>query len=382
MKFLHIADLHLGKVVNGFSMLSEQQHVLEQIINYVEQEEPQAVLIAGDVYDKAVPATEAVRLFDQFLTNLVARSVQVMLVSGNHDSGERLAFGNRIMQAQGVHVQGVFSGQMHSVTVGDADGGVDFCLLPYIKPSYIRRHFPHHSIESYNDAWQIALRTHMATHRRRVLLAHQFVVARGVDPERSESEIEAVGGLDSVYAEVAAEFQYVALGHLHGAQRVGYEHIRYAGSPLKYSFSECHHRKGVLLVDMDALGQVAVHLLPLRPLHDMRMIAGPLQQLLSSSVVNAGDPFDYLHVTLTDEQELNDAIGQLRLVYPNTMKMEYANRRSQAEGILGIPDVENVSPLQLFSQFYEKQNAQDLRKEQVDIISALLDSTTRQEGDR
>ena len=382
MKFLHVADLHLGKVVNGFSMLFEQHHVLEQIVEYVDAEKPQAVLIAGDVYDKAVPPTEAVRLFDQFLTDLVARSVHIMVVSGNHDSGDRLAFGNRILHMQGVHAQGVFTGQMHVVSLGDAAGEVDFCLLPYIKPSYIRLHFPDRSIESYHDAWETALATCPSTSSRRVLLAHQFVVAQGENLERSESEIDAIGGLDSVGAEVAAEFQYVALGHLHGAQRVGYNHIRYAGSPLKYSFSECHHRKGVLCVDMDAVGNVEVQLLSLKPLRDMRMIAGPLHHLLSKSVVEAGNCEDYVHVTLTDEHEITDAIGQLRAVYPYTMQLQYSNRRTMAEGIHHIPNVENVSPLQLFAEFYAKQNASDMRKAQVDIISALLDEDTEQEDSR
>lgn len=326
-------------------MLNDQEHILEQVMSAVRSEKPQAILIAGDVYDKQIPSIEALRLFDRFLTELAAERVAVLLISGNHDSPERLGFAGRIISDSGIYLQGVFEGRPGLVTLRDQHGEVDFYLLPFIRPSSVRSFHAAALISSYQDAWRTVWESvSFRPQRRRVLLAHQFVVAAGEDPERSESEIGPVGGLDSVSVEEVKDFHYVALGHLHGPQRIGYDWVRYAGSPLKYSFSEHRQHKSLTVVEMDAQGGVDIRFLPLKPLHDLRIIRGPLAELLSPQVVASSDREDYLRVVLTDEEEIIDPIGKLRSVYPNVMELKFDNSRSNADiELSALPQVEGIS---------------------------------------
>ena len=371
MKFVHISDLHLGKRIYDFSMLDDQKHILGEILKVIDSEAPDAVLIAGDVYDKSIPSIEAVELLDDFLFELSGRDLQVFLISGNHDSPERLAFASRLISPTGIHLSPVYSGAVEPVELTDGSGPVDIYLLPFVKPAHVRRFFPDAKIESYNDALRTAVEAlHIDRSRRNVLVTHQFITGAA----RSDSEEISVGGTDNVDASVFDGFDYVALGHIHGPQNIGSERIRYCGTPLKYSFSEVSHEKSVTVVDMDKDGDLAVRTVPLRPLHDMREIEGTYEELTYRPAYEGTDTDDYLHITLTDEEDVPDAIGKLRLIYPNLMCLDYNNSRTRAAGMLSdIADVERRSPLDLFGEFYEQQNGRPMSDEQEAFAREIME---------
>ena len=373
MKLFHLSDLHLGKRVNEFSMLEDQRHILAQIIAYAKTEQPRAVVIAGDVYDKPVPPAEAVELFDRFLVGLSALGICVMVISGNHDSAERLAFGGRLMTQSGVHFAPVYSGAITPVTLQDEYGPVNFWLLPFVKPAHVRRFFPEVEIESYTDALRTALSTiDLDPGRRNLLVTHQFVTGAS----RCESEEISVGGSDNVDAAVFEGFDYVALGHIHGPQQVGKQTVRYCGTPLKYSFSEADHQKSVTVVELGQKNEVSVSTLPLVPLHDMTELRGSYEKLTLQSF-SAGQPWrqNYLHIILTDEEDIPEAIGRLRVIYPNIMRLDYDNRRTRSQNMADSPQqVEQLSPLQLFAQLYEKQNNQPMTQEQTTFVANMIET--------
>ena len=371
MKFVHISDLHLGKRIYDFSMLDDQKHILGEILKVIDSEAPDAVLIAGDVYDKSIPSIEAVELLDDFLYELSGRDLQVFLISGNHDSPERLAFASRLISPTGIHLSPVYSGAVEPVVLTDGSGPVDIYLLPFVKPAHVRRLFPDAKIESYNDALRTAVEAlHIDRGRRNVLVTHQFITGAA----RSDSEEISVGGTDNVDASVFDGFDYVALGHIHGPQNIGSERIRYCGTPLKYSFSEVSHEKSVTVVDMDKDGDLAVRTVPLRPLHDMREIEGTYEELTYRPAYEGTNTDDYLHITLTDEEDVPDAIGKLRLIYPNLMCLDYNNSRTRAAGMLSdIADVERRSPLDLFGEFYEQQNGRPMSDEQEAFAREIME---------
>ncbi|MDR0378678.1 MAG: exonuclease SbcCD subunit D, partial [Candidatus Accumulibacter sp.] len=333
MKFLHLSDLHIGKSVNGFSMLDDQQYVFRQIISYLRSERPHAVVIAGDVYDRAVPGVEAVRVFDDFLTELSEEDVSILLISGNHDSPERLGYASRLLSDKRIYLRGTFDGTLRPITLLDDYGEIHFWLLPFIKPSSIRNGTEKDGMSAYDDALATTLASATIDYdnARNVLVSHQFFTRTGVAPVRSESESNPVGGLDAIDATQVMRFDYVALGHLHGTQTVGAEHVRYAGSPLKYSFSEWRQEKSVTLVELRQKGELAVTRLPLSPRHDLREIKGRLDVLLSEEIVAQADREDYLHVVLTDEEEIVDPMGKLRGVYPNVMALDFENSRTRID---------------------------------------------------
>lgn len=373
MKLFHLSDLHLGKRVNEFSMLEDQRHILAQIIAYAKTEQPRAVVIAGDVYDKPVPPAEAVELFDRFLVGLSALGICVMVISGNHDSAERLAFGGRLMTQSGVHFAPVYSGAITPVTLQDEYGPVNFWLLPFVKPAQVRRFFPEAEIESYTDALRTALSTiDLDPGRRNLLVTHQFVTGAS----RCESEEISVGGSDNVDAAVFEGFDYVALGHIHGPQQVGKQTVRYCGTPLKYSFSEADHQKSVTVVELGQKNEVSVNTLPLVPLHDMTELRGSYEKLTLKSFYD-GQPWrqNYLHIILTDEEDIPEAIGRLRVIYPNIMRLDYDNRRTRSQNMADSPQqVEQLSPLQLFAQLYKKQNNQPMTQEQTTFVANMIET--------
>lgn len=379
MKFLHLADLHLGKRVNGFSMLEDQAHILRQILAILDNEQPDGVLIAGDVYDKSVPSVEAVGLLDGFLTELRARGVPVLLISGNHDSPERLAFGGRVMDSCGIHVSPVYDGALAPVTLQDAFGPVHIWLLPFVKPAHVRRWFPDADIESYTDAMAEAI-AHMDidTAARNVLVTHQFVTGG----TRSGSEELSVGGTDNVDSGVFAPFDYVALGHLHGAQHIGRETIRYAGSPLKYSFSEARQHKSVTVVTLGEKGDVQVRTVALTPLRELREIRGSYDELTARSFYeHTTYRSDYLHLILTDEQDVFDAMSRLRTIYPYLMTLDYDNARTRAAGGMSVPvEAERHTPLELFEALYQRQNHQPMSEVQREYIAQLMEQIMEVQG--
>ena len=379
MKFLHLADLHLGKRVNGFSMLEDQAHILRQILAILDDEQPDGVLIAGDVYDKSVPSVEAVGLLDGFLTELRARGVPVLLISGNHDSPERLAFGGRVMDSCGIHISPVYDGALAPVTLQDAFGPVHVWLLPFVKPAHVRRWFPDADIESYTDAVAEAV-AHMDidTAARNVLVTHQFVTGG----TRSGSEELSVGGTDNVDSGVFAPFDYVALGHLHGAQHIGRETIRYAGSPLKYSFSEARQHKSVTVVTLGEKGDVQVRTVALTPLRELREIRGSYDELTARSFYeHTTYRSDYLHLILTDEQDVFDAMSRLRTIYPYLMTLDYDNARTRAAGGMSVPaGMERRTPLELFEALYKRQNHQPMSEVQREYIAQLMEQIMEVQG--
>ncbi len=373
MKFIHLSDLHIGKRVNEFSMLENQKYILLEIINIIDAEKPDGVIIAGDVYDKSVPSAEAVELFDDFLVRLASRKLEIFIISGNHDSPERLAFGNRIMDAGGVHLSPVYNGEITPYTMSDGYGEVNVYMLPFIKPTHVRRFFPDEEISSYTDAVRVAIANmNVDTSARNILVTHQFVIGAAT----SESEEISVGGSDNVDAEIFANFDYVALGHIHGPQNIGSPCIRYCGTPLKYSFSEANHHKSVTVVTFEDKGNVDVRTVPLTPMHDMVEIKGTYEELTHKSFYeNTTYKEDYMHITLTDEEDIPDAVGKLRVIYKNLMKLDYDNTRTRTTvQIDGATDVEHKSPLTLFNELYELQNGTEMSDVQKEYVTELIES--------
>ncbi len=377
MKFLHIADLHIGKRVNEFSMLEDQKYILNQILRLVDEVKPVGILMAGDIYDKCVPSGEAVEVLDEFLTELVSRKVQLFIVSGNHDSPERLNFGSRIMQKNGVHIAGTFDGKLKHLIIKDEFGPVNIYLLPFVKPAIVNPYYADHDILSYEDAVRVIIEASQINGRERnILIAHQFLTSGGQQPERSDSETLAVGGLDNIDSSVFDRFDYVALGHLHGPQPIGRDMIRYAGSPLKYSFSEARQHKSVTILELVQKGTLDICVVPLTALRDMREIKGPLKELVCVGASSPNPSQDYIRAILTDEDEVYDAIGQLRQVYPNIMRIDFENSRSKQDinsKTAATGDVARKSPHELFKEFYTKQNNLEMTEDQSHIIQEVLE---------
>lgn len=378
MKLIHLSDLHLGKRVNEFSMLDDQKYILTKIINVIDDQKPDGVMIAGDIYDKSVPSAEAVELFDDFLVRLAKRSLQVFIISGNHDSPERLAFGGRIMDISGIHFSPVYDGRVEPFVLEDGYGPVSIYLLPFIKPANVRRFFPEEETETYSDALKTAVSAmNIDISQRNVIITHQFVTGA----VRSESEDISVGGVDNVSASVFDDFDYVALGHIHRPQNIGSERIRYCGTPLKYSFSEASDEKSVTAIEMEEKGTLSVTEVPLTPLHDMKEIRGSYDELTLKSFYDGTDyPEDYIHITLTDEEDIPDVASRLRVIYHNMMRVDYDNRRTRhSSDISGADDVETKSPLELFTEFYAKQNGTEMTVEQTEFMAKQIEKIWEEE---
>lgn len=372
MKFMHLSDLHLGKRVNEFSMLEDQQYILNQILEIASREKPDGVLIAGDIYDKSVPPTEAVQLFDSFLVGLAEQNLPVFIISGNHDSAERVAFGSRLMTRSGIYLSPIYDGTVVPVTLEDEYGKVDIYMLPFLKPAHVRRVFPDAEIDSYTDAMKVVIeKLNLDLKRRNVLITHQFVTGA----QRSESEDISVGGTDNVDASVFEDFDYVALGHIHKPQSVTRETIRYCGTPLKYSFSETKHQKSVTVIELMAKGEVTIRPLPLVPLREMRQIKGSYDQVTLKSFYEGTDYQEsYMHITLTDEEDIPDAMGKLRAIYHNIMKLDFDNVRTRTNAeITGAEHVQEKPPIELFDELYEKQNNQPMSDVQRDFLAGLIE---------
>ena len=371
MKLIHLSDLHLGKRVSELSMLEDQRYILEEILRIIDGERPDAVLIAGDIYDKPVPPAEAVGLFDDFLVRLARRETQVFIISGNHDSPERIAFGARLMDRSGIHLSPVYDGHVEPVALEDEHGTVNIYMLPFLKPAHVRRFFPEEEIDSYTDALRTAVRAmEIDPAARNVLVTHQFVTGAA----RCDSEDISVGGTDNVDVTAFDGFDYVALGHIHNPQQVVRETVRYCGTPLKYSFSEAGHEKSVTVAELGEKGDISIRTAPLIPLRDMKELRGSYEDLTRRSFYeNTTWREDYTHITLTDEEDIPDAVGKLRVIYRNLMKLDYDNRRTRSGGeILGSGQVEKKSPLELFSELYEKQNNQPMTEEQRAFAAGLI----------
>ena len=371
MKIMHLSDLHIGKKVNEYSMLQDQIYILKEILHIIDDEKVETVIIAGDVYDRSLPPNEALELFDEFLYQLSSRNVNVFVISGNHDSPERISYGGRMMTENKIFLSPVYDGNVKPISLNDDYGEVNFYLLPFIRPADIRRYFPDENIENYTDAVKVAIdNMNVDFSERNILITHQFVTGA----ELSESEDIIVGGTDNVSGEVFDGFDYVALGHIHREQTVGKDNIRYCGTPLKYSFSEAKHIKSVTILDFKDKENIEYSKIPLTPLRDMREIRGTYDELTLKSNYENTNVDDYLHITLTDEEDIPDAIGKLRSIYPNIMKLDYDNLRTRGSGIVdAIENIESKSPFELFADLFKQQNNQDMSEEQEEIMRNLID---------
>ena len=422
MKFFHLADLHLGKRVNGFSMIEDQKYILQQIIDLADQEKPDGVIIAGDVYDKSVPNVDAVNLFDDFLASLSKRNIHVFVISGNHDSAERISYGGRVMEQSGIHISPRITGTarsgsdspkapadsgafeppvssagpeipenpdtdlssvvpggrncIHQVRLADRYGALNVWLIPYIHPSVIRAAWPEEKADNWTEAMEVLIRhAPIDTGERNLAVAHQYVTAQGVHPEECDSEQKHIGGLDNVECSVFDSFDYTALGHLHGPQHIGRETVRYAGSPLKYSFSEEKQKKSVTVVEMKEKGNVQIRQILLIALHDLRTLRGSFRELTSPDYTAALPADDYYRIILTDEQDVDQAISRLRkYYYTNLMELDYDNARTRAQGITEAEEEAlEKDPSEVLAELYEKQNGTSMTGLQKELAAGLID---------
>lgn len=379
MRLAHISDLHLGKRLHEVSFLEDQAYILEEICEVLRDEKPDAVLIAGDIYDKSAPSAEAVRLFDDFLSELSADGQMVFAISGNHDSAARVAYGGRIMAKSGVYLSAPeYRGEVFSASLEDDDGRVDIYLLPFIKPIHVSLAFPEEKIESYTDALRVAVeRMPIDPKRRSVLVAHQFVTGA----VRSDSEEVSVGGLDNVDAAVFAPFSYVALGHIHRPQNIGSPRIRYSGTPLKYSFSEAKDEKSITMAELDGQGKVVLCTIPLTPKHDLRELRGTYDELMKKENYAGTATDDYLHIILADEDDVPDAMRKLKTVYPNLLRLDYDNARTRSGGAVEVlPEAETKTPMELVSEFYALQNGQPMNEAQSEYMRRLAETVWEEQA--
>lgn len=375
MRFLHLADLHFGKRLNEKSLMEDQRYVVEQILSITKTQAVEVVLIAGDVYDKNIPTVEAVQLLDCLLSGLSAQHIPVCIVSGNHDSSERLEFGRQLFEHNAIFISGLYQGKLEKKEFKDCFGAVNVYFLPFIKATHVNAFYPG-STNAQEAVAEVLSREEIDLTKRNILIAHQFVTARGAEPIRSDSEQIVAGNLDNVEASLFEAFDYVALGHIHRPQRIGRDTIRYAGSPLKYSFSEANHQKSALLVEVLEKERVLTEQIPFLPLHDLRELKGPIDAILDERNYNQGNVEDYMHITLTDEEELYDAVGRVRTIYPNLLRLEFENSRTRQERTKSTQasELSQKTPYQLFEEFYKKvwDDTLAFSKEQEELITKLL----------
>lgn len=373
MRFIHLSDLHLGKRVNGFSMLEDQKYILDQIVEIIKKSKIDAVLICGDVYDKSSPSAEAVCLFDDFLTTLAEIVNDIFVISGNHDSAERLAFGSRLMESEGVHISPVFDGSLKHKELKDEYGSLNVWMLPFIRPSDVRRFYSDDEINDHTAALECVIsHAGVDTDARNIILSHQFVTGA----VRCESETISVGGTDNVDVSVFEDFDYTALGHIHGPQNISSKGapVRYCGTPLKYSFSEINHKKSLSLIEICEKGNIKIDLIPLIPLHEMRKIQGTYNDLTLRENYKNTDTDDYIFAVLTDEDDVPFALNRLRQIYPNIMKLEYDNSRTRSSNeVLPADITELKSELELFEDFYSRQNGHEMNKEAYEYSKSIFD---------
>ncbi len=371
MKFVHLADLHLGKRVNEFSMIEDQKFILLKILNIIDEEKPDAIIIAGDVYDKSNPSIEAVELFGKLLSDIASRKIETFIISGNHDSAERLSFASDIIDNVGIHISRAYNGEVKPFELKDKFGSVNVYMLPFVKPAHVRAAFPDEEITSYNDAVSVAVKNmNISADKRNILVTHQFVTGA----KTCDSEEISVGGSDNIDAAVFDCFDYVALGHIHSPQHITKQTVRYAGSPLKYSFSEANHKKSVTIVEMEEKGKAEIRTVPLIPKYDMIEIKGSYETLMSKAFYESLNLEDYYHITLTDEEDILDAISRLRTVYHKIMKLDYDNVRTRTNSVIDADkSIEELLPIDLVNELYEKQNGKPLDENQLSYVNEQIE---------
>lgn len=379
MKILHLADMHLGKILQEQSLLEDQEYMLKQIIEKIKKENIETILISGDIYDKSIPPAEAINLLDNFLNILIKKlKKKVFIISGNHDSKERLGFGSKIFEDEGLYIESKYSGNLKKVQLEDEYGKINIYMLPFTKPAEVRKYFEstEKEITSYNEAiHEIIKKEKINEKERNIILVHQFVTAGENSPERTESEVLTLGGIDNVDISNFDEFDYVAIGHVHRPQKIGRETARYAGTMLKYSFSEINHKKTMPILEFKEKGNIKTQLLELTPLRDMREIKGPIEELTKKENYEEMNTNDYMKVIITNEEPIYDAIGQIRKIYPNTLKLEIKNSKTilnQEEQNIDLEKIKNRNEIELFNEFYKMQNNNELNKKQKEILEKIV----------
>ena len=374
MKFLHLGDLHLGKTLSNFDLIEDQRYILNQILELADQECVDGVLIAGDVYDKSIPSEGATKLLDYFLIQLAKKKIKVFMVSGNHDSDERLNFGSTLFTSNQIFISAVFDGTLHRQSISDGNTEIDIYLLPFVRASQVKHYFPDAKIQSYDDAVRTIIKnTSINKNHKNILVAHQFVAGRGEDPLLAGSEsigTKSVGTVEKVGYDCFDDFDYVALGHIHSSQRVGRDEVRYAGSPLKYSLNEANNAKSVPLITLSSEESVKIELVPLKPMRDMRHIRGMLKELLDKKNIESSQ--DFIYATLTDEDIMNDAMGIFRQIYPNTIRIDYDNSHTKEIEQVDISGIaENKSFSELIGDFYRLMYGCEIPEEEMDVMKIV-----------
>ena len=379
---MHLSDLHLGKSILEQSLIEDQKYILDKIVEIIVEKDIDVVLIAGDIYDKSVPSSEAVRLFSSFLSKMYRLEVKIFVISGNHDSKDRLSFGNELFVDNGVYIEGIFSGKLANIKLDDAYGEVFIYMLPFVKPVDVRGYYPNEEISSYHDAIATIINnTDIDSSKRNIIMVHQFVTANGIEVERSDSETISLGGVDNIDVSLFDKFDYVALGHIHRGQQLIRETVRYSGSPLKYSFSEVYHKKSVPIIEIKEKGNINIEFIDLVPIRDMRIIKGRISDLLSADVVNMGNVDDYISAIITDDDYIMDAIGKLRVIYKNILKLDYHNNRTLGVNVDNFDnlDVQKLSEIELFSNFYMMQNNIPMDDKREEIVNKVIKECLEEE---
>lgn len=385
MKLLHLADLHLGKILQEQSLIEDQEYMLNQIIKLIKKENVETVLISGDVYDRSVPPAEAVNLLDSFLKTLIKElKIKVFIIAGNHDSKDRLGFGSKIFEDEGLYIESKYTGNLRKVELQDEYGQLNIYMLPFVKPVEVKHFFEDDLENNYNIAInKIIGKEEINKRERNIILVHQFVTAGTIEPERTESEVLSLGGIENVDVSNFNDFDYVAIGHVHRPQKIGRDTARYAGTMLKYSFSEINHNKTVSIIEIKEKGDININLVQLNPLRDMREIKGPLEELIKPENYECGNTNDYIKAVITNEEPVYDAIGQIRRIYPNTLKLEIRNSKTinnVEEQNINLENIKKKTELELFADFYKSQNNVELDERQTEIIKNII-SEVKNEAD-
>ena len=376
MKIIHISDLHLGRKIHEYSMIKEQRNALNQVVEAVDKHCIDAVLIAGDVYDKSIPTVEAMELFESFLMELADRNKKVFVISGNHDSSERLSFGAKAFEKNGIYIAKAYSGQVPYVELEDEYGQVCIYMIPFVKPAIVK-HYHNVEIEDYNTALKVVVENiSLDTTKRNIVMVHQFITGA----IRSDSEEVCLGGLDNVDFEIFDDFDYVAMGHIHKPQNMGRKYVRYSGSPLKYSIDEINHKKSMTVIELNKKGDISVDTIEFLPLNDIRKIEGTYMELTDRSNYIDTKTDDYLHVVLKDEQDVPDALRKLKVIYPNILKLEYSNKRTAVNKLAITPlQVKNKGVFEYVKELYELQNNQEIDDMQLKVVKKLWEESKTDE---
>ncbi|WP_394895977.1 exonuclease SbcCD subunit D [Clostridium paraputrificum] len=400
MKIIHTGDWHIGKIVNEFSMIDDQRYILNELIKLINLEKPDVLIIAGDIYDRSIPPVEAVDLLNEVFSKiLIDNKVKIVAISGNHDSGERVSFGSKILEKEGLYIQGIIEDEIKSIRIDDEEGNVNFYMIPYVDPAILRRKFNNPEIRNHNDAMKAVInriKPSLNENERNIVVTHGYVTYKRKDDidkdgenlyeladlEVSDSERPlSIGGTDLIDSDNFDCFDYVALGHLHGRQKVGREEIRYSGSLMKYSFSEINHKKGVVIIEIDGNKKINIRQEELRPKRNMRIIKGPLDELIKAGLEDCSNREDYIQAILTDEGEIIDPIGKLRSAYPNIMILKREEKKDIGTSLTAASKgYKSKTELELFEEYYDRLGSGEFTEEKKEVIRNVVNEVFREEG--